>query len=115
MALSPVPAALLSLVCSSALAQEPTKCTPVHFAAGKSFATITGSVGSDAPFPCFTLATGKGQKATFTFTKTNGNMAFSIYGVVDDQESYSFKTEARSYKFMMFQTLRSSNDSCLRC
>lgn len=91
---------------SAALAQEPTTCTPIHFARGQSSATLNGSVGSDEPFLCYTLATGKDQTATFKFIKTNGNMAFSIYGLVDDRDSYSFRTEAKTYKFIVFQTLR---------
>jgi len=91
---------------SAALAQEPTNCTPIHFARGQSFTTLNGSVGSDEPFPCYTFATGKGQTATFKFTKTNGNMAFTIYDLVDDRDSYSFRTEAKTYKFIVFQTLR---------
>ena len=96
---------------SAALAQEPTNCMAIHFATGRSSATVRGSVGStDEPFPCYTLATGKGQTATLKFTKTNGNMAFTIYGLVDDQDGYSFKTEAKTYKFIVFQTLRSTPD-----
>jgi hypothetical protein len=96
---------------SAALAREPTNCMAIHFATGRSSATVRGSVGStDEPFPCYTLATGKGQTATLKFTKTNGNMAFTIYGLVDDQDGYSFKTEAKTYKFIVFQTLRSTPD-----
>ena len=96
---------------SAAFAQEPTNCMAIHFATGRSSATVRGSVGStDEPFPCYTLATGKGQTATLKFTKTNGNMAFTIYGLVDDQDGYSFKTEAKTYKFIVFQTLRSTPD-----
>ena len=101
-------AAMLLLGGSAALAQEPTNCTPIQFARGQSSATVKGSVGSDEPFPCYTLATGKGQMATLKFGRTNGNMAFSIYGLVDDRDSYSFITAARTYKFVVFQTLRST-------
>jgi hypothetical protein len=95
---------------SAALAQEPTNCMAIHFATGQSSATVRGSVGSDEPFPCYTLAPGKGITATLRFTKTNGNMAFTIYGLVDDHDGYSFKTEAKTYKFIVFQTLRSTPD-----
>ncbi len=82
----------------------------IHFAPGKSSATVRGSVGSDEPFPCYTLATGKGQSATLTFIKTNGNMAFSIYGLVDDRDEYSFKTEVKTYKFIVFQNMRAVSE-----
>ena len=91
---------------SAALAQESPNCTPIQFARGQSSATLNGSVGSDEPFPCYTLATSKGQKATIKFIRTNGNMAFSIYGLVDDRDSYSFKTEEKTYKLVVFHTLR---------
>jgi hypothetical protein len=90
----------------AALAQGPTNCTPINFARGQSSMTVNGSVGSEEPLPCYTLATSKGQTATFKFIRTNGNMAFSIYGLVDDRDSYSFRTEAKTYKFIVFQTLR---------
>jgi hypothetical protein len=93
-----------------AFAQQPTHCTPIHFTRGTSSASLSGRVGSDEPFPCYTLATGRGQTATLKFTKTNGNMVFSIDGVVDDRDAYSFKTEAKTYKFTVFQTLRSTPD-----
>ena len=64
------------------------------------------SASSDEPLLCYTLAAAKGQTATLKFTKTNGNMAFSIYGLVDDRDNYSFRTEAKTYKFIVFQTLR---------
>ncbi len=83
----------------------------LQFVPGQSSSTVKGLVGSDEPFPCYTLTTGKGQTATFSFTKTNGNMAFSIDGVVDDRDSYSFKTEAKTYKFTVFQTLRATPDA----
>jgi hypothetical protein len=103
-------AATLLLGGSAALAQEPTNCMAIHFATGRSSATVRGPVGSDEPFPCYTLAPGNGQTATLRFTKTNGNMAFTIYGLVDDHDGYSFKTEAKTYKFIVFQTLRSTPD-----
>jgi hypothetical protein len=76
-----------------AMAESPAKCTPIRFAKGASSATLTATVGSDEPWPCYTLATGSGQTATLKFTKTNWNMAFTIDGLVDDRDSYAFKTE----------------------
>src|SRR5208337_338698 len=100
--------AVLILGASAALAQEPMNCTPIRFAQSQSSATVRGSVGSDEPFPCYMRATGKGQTATFKFARTKGNMAFTIYGLADDRDSYSFKTEAKTYKFIVFQTLRAA-------
>ena len=35
-------------------------------------------------------------------------MAFSIDGLVDDRDSYSFRTDAKTYKFTVFQTMRAA-------
>ena len=70
--------ATMLLVAYPALAQEPTNCIPIHFTKGASSTTVSGTVGSDEPFPCYTLETGGGQTATLRFRKTNGNMAFHL-------------------------------------
>jgi hypothetical protein len=98
------------LLATPAFGQQPGNCTAIRFAAGQSSTTVTGSVGSDEPFPCYTLGVAKGQTATLKFTKTNGNMAFTIYGVVDDRDTFSFRTDATTYKFIVFQTLRATPD-----
>ena len=100
--------AALFLAAFPAMAQQPANCSPIHFVRGASSVTLSGIVGSDEPFPCYTLATGNGQTATFKFTKTNGNMAFTIDGMVDDRDAYTFKTVARTYKFSVFQAMRST-------
>ena len=104
----PLTFAMLLLAASSAMAQAPTGCIAIKFAKGASSTTVSGIVGSDEPFPCYTLATGNGQTASLKFTKTNGNMAFTIEDLVDDRDSYSFKTLAKVYRFSIFQTLRST-------
>ena len=102
--------AALLLATSPAMAQAAENCTRLAFPKGASSTTVSGSVGSDEPFPCYTLSTGNGQTALLKFTKTNGNMAFTIDGLIDDRDNYSFKTTARTYKFWIFQTLRSTPD-----
>ena len=79
------------LYSGSSFAQEPTNCTPIRFERGQSSATVTGSVGSEDPLPCYTLAAGSGQTASLKFVRTNGNMAFSIYDLIDNRDSYSFR------------------------
>ncbi len=89
-----------------AMAQEPTHCAAIHFAPSRSAGTVSGSVGSDEPRPCYTFITRTKQTVVMKFIKTNGNMAFSIYGLVDDRDNYSFKTTNKNYKFVVFQNLR---------
>lgn len=99
-------AVLLSPAIASA--QQPAHCTPIDFPRGASSAAVSGTAGSDEPFPCYALTTAYGQTASLNFAKTNGNMAFTIDGLIDDQESYTFKTAARTYRFIVFQTLRAT-------
>ena len=93
-----------------AMAQSPAACTPIKFAPHASSAIVSGTVGSEPPFPCYTLTTGNGQIAALKFVKTNRNMFFTIDGVVDDRDAYTFKTVARTYSFSVFQNLRSTPD-----
>ncbi len=98
--------AVFLLAASPAMAQEPANCTPIKFARGASSATVTGMVGSDEPFPCYTLVTGSGQTATLKFRKTNGNMAFTIDDVASDRDAYTFKTAAKTYRFFVIQNMQ---------
>jgi hypothetical protein len=85
-------------------------CTPIHFAPGTSSATVKGiaqSTGdSDAPIKaCYTLATGKGQTATLKMIEgPKDDAAFTIPGVVDNHDAYTFKTEAKTYTINVYRT-----------
>lgn len=95
---------LAGLAISAGHAQE--RCTPIHFAPGQSSATVKGIAPFGTPFTCFTFAAGRGHTATIRLTQSNGNIAFNIDGVVDNQDKYSFKTEDRTYKIDVYQTTR---------
>jgi hypothetical protein len=106
--------ALLPVLTSpSALAAQ--KCIPIHFAPGAWSATVRGIAQSmDTPDSgsCYTLTTAKGQTATLTIitTSPNDDTAFTIPGVVDNQQNYSFKTEAKSYTIGVYLTFARQPD-----
>ncbi len=89
---------------SAAHAQE--KCIPIAFAPGHSAAIVKGIAPFGPPFACYTVAAGRGQTATIKLTRSNGNMAFNVGGVIDDRDNYSFKTEAKTYKLEVYQITR---------
>jgi hypothetical protein len=82
------------------------KCAPIRFARGQSSALVKGIAPFGPPFACFTFAASRGQTATIKLTQSNGNTAFNVDGVVDNQDNYSFRTEARTYKIDVYQITR---------
>jgi hypothetical protein len=86
-------------------------CTPVQFAHGAYSATVKGTARSDEHFDCFTLATGKGQTATLKLIEgPKDDAAFTVDGLVDDRDSYTFKTEAKTYTISVFRTFAREPD-----
>jgi hypothetical protein len=88
------------------VAQAQDTCAPIQFARGQSSATVKGVAPLGAPFACFTFVAGRGQTATIRLTHSNGNTAFNVDGVVDNQDKYSFRAEARTYKIDVYQITR---------
>ena len=86
-------------------------CSPIRFAPGASSAIVKGIARSDDSTTCFTLATGRGQTATFKMIEgPKDDAAFTIEGVVDDHDSYTFKTEAKTYTINVFRTFAREPD-----
>ena len=92
----------------SADAQEASNCVPMRFSGGGASATVSGTAEWGPPFPCYTFEGRAGRTATLKFTKANGNMAFNVDGVVDNQDLYSFKMKSIKYKIDVYQTLRAA-------
>jgi hypothetical protein len=83
-------------------AQE--NCTPVRFEHGKSSATIRGTAPPD-DVVCYTFDAATGQTASL---KVAGrNLIISVIGVGDARDSWTFKTKAQTYKFVVGQLMRS--------
>ena len=83
-------------------------CTPVHFEHGKSSAIIHGTAPPEGVI-CYTLDAGAGQTANL---KVSGsNMIISVVGIGDARESWTFKTKAQTYKFIVSQLMRSVSNA----
>ncbi len=102
----PLTAAVLIGALISVSAHAQNRCTPIQFAPGTSSATVRGIAPFATPFACFIFAARRGQTATVTLTQSNGNTAFNVGGLIDDQDNYSFATEARTYKIDVYQVIR---------
>lgn len=82
-------------------------CHAIHFAHGASAAVVRGTAGWDDPAtPCFTLGVRRGQTVSVRVLRPDGNTAFSVVGVVDDQDRYSFTAPSSDIRFSVFETLR---------
>jgi hypothetical protein len=104
-----ITAAIICIVGTWAQAQRP--CAPIQFAHGSSSTTLQGMAPSDEPFTCYTLSTGSGQRAIIKLTKSNGDTAFNIAGLVDSRSNYSFMTEAKTYRIDVYQMSRDRRDA----
>jgi hypothetical protein len=97
---------LLPLIASPAARAQQT-CSPIHFARGQSSAIVKGIArSSNDPFTCYTLTTQRGQTATLAIQThgPNDDTAFTIPDVVDNQDKYTFKTEAKTYQILVYLT-----------
>ena len=92
----------------SADGQEAANCTPMRFSGSGASATVSGTAEWGPPFPCYTFEGRANRTATLRFTKANGNTAFNVNGIVDNQDRYSFKMKNVQYKIDIYQTLRAA-------
>ena len=81
-------------------------CVRILDVPGATTATVTGSVGSDEPFPCYEFTGAPGRTARLRVAGGHGNVAFTVDDVADDRDSLDFPTKRRSYTVTVFQTLR---------
>jgi hypothetical protein len=79
-------------------------CEPIHFKRGSYSGTVEG-VAPAEDVVCYELATGAGQRATVKVT--GKNVIFSIGGVIDAQDEYSFTTKKQTYRIIVGQLMRS--------
>jgi hypothetical protein len=97
--------ACLALFCGQARAQQPPpNCTPIQFPPGQTSTTIKGIVHAEEII-CYRFAAANGQTANLKIT--GNNMMISVYDVGDARTSWTFKTKARTYSFIVAQMMRS--------
>ncbi|MEL6317634.1 MAG: hypothetical protein AAFR16_08370 [Pseudomonadota bacterium] len=98
-----VMAAALGLGSGAAHAQQ---CKAIKFAPGTVSAEVRGVAPAEG-VRCYTLRTGAGQTAALRVTEGR-NTAFSIEGLVDARDAYTFRTEAKTYRILVLQVLRAA-------
>jgi len=98
--------ALLTAValCGAPMARAADACKPIRFEPGHNSMTLRGSAPAN-DVVCYEMKTGPGQTATLKVV-SGDNTIFSIDGMVDAQDSYSFKTEKRTYRVHVGQLMR---------
>lgn len=90
--------ALLALSAQGAFAQS---CSEIRFSPGTSSGEVSGEVSSERP-ACFLFGSGAGQTARLRLSGSE-NTCFTLPGVVDCRDDFSFRTERRTYQVNVFQ------------
>lgn len=98
----------LAFISMSKLSEAREPCTPINFSSGESSAIVEGIAPVES-IVCYTLKTGANQNASIEVTD-GLNIVFSILGIVDAQDRYSFRTEATTYEIQVSQLMRSVKD-----
>ena len=104
LALASLASSCLLIAAGPAQAQS---CQPIQFERG----TYSGTVSGTAPpedVVCYEVSTGAAQRAEVSVK--GRNVIFSIIGVVDAQDRYSFTTEKKTYRILVGQLMRSITD-----
>lgn len=92
--------ALAVLVTGTAYAEH---CETIRFKRGTSSGAVTGMAPPD-DMVCYQMSTGAGQQASISIKGTN--CIFSIEGLVDARDRYSFTTEKKTYRIRVGQLMR---------
>ena len=101
--LSPFVMALTASIFADATAQT-ENCETIRFQRGHSEGTVQGITPPD-DVVCYEMTTGAGQTALIEIT--GKNVIFSIEGIIDAQDIYSFTTEKKTYRILVGQLMRS--------
>jgi hypothetical protein len=98
-------AAIHLLVAAGAVQAQ--SCEPIQFKRGHSSGTVRGIAPPD-DVVCYELRTGADQRADVSVE--GNNIMFSVSGLVDGRDQYSFATEKKTYRIDVGQLMRSISD-----
>ena len=101
--LNPLVLALTASIFAVATAYA-ENCETIRFQPGHSEGTVQGIAPPD-DMVCYEMTTGASQTAILEIT--GKNVFFSIEGIIDAQDKYSFTTEKRTYRILVGQLMRS--------
>jgi hypothetical protein len=95
--------AAIHLLAAAGTAQAQS-CEPIQFKRGHDSGTVRGIAPPD-DVVCYELGTGAGQRADVSIE--GSNVMFSVSGLVDARDQYSFTTEKKTYRIDVGQLMRS--------
>ena len=104
LAVASLAASCLLIVAGPAQAQS---CQPIQFERGNYSGTVSGTAPPE-DVVCYEVSTGAAQRAEVSVK--GRNVIFSIVGVVDAQDRYSFTTDKKTYRILVGQLMRSITD-----
>jgi hypothetical protein len=95
---------MLGLTTPMTSASAARTCTPVHFEKGRFWAKVTGLAPPNEAL-CYTFRAKAGQTARLVVR--GQNMIVSVIDVGDAQTTWTFKTQAKTYQFVVGQLMSS--------
>lgn len=100
---------IMAIIASSlsAPASADTSCKTIQFKPGTSSTEVSGSIAPDAT-ECFRFATGQGQTVRMSIKSANNNTIFSILDLVDARDNYTFKSQKKTYEFIVAQLMKAA-------
>lgn len=101
---------IIAVVASSlsASASANTPCKTIQLKPGTSSTEISGSIAPDAT-ECFRFTTGNGQTVHMAMKSAHNNTIFSILDLVDARDSYTFKSQKKTYEFIIAQLMKAAS------
>jgi hypothetical protein len=97
---------MLILTCAGVQGSAAADCDTVDFRSGATSVTLEGNAPADG-VACIDLPAEAGQAISLRLAGED-DILFSIEGVVDGQNTYSFMAESRSYNIVVFQLTRAA-------
>jgi hypothetical protein len=97
---------LLGLLAMASTGHAQVGCTALQITPGAAAAIVSGRAPSDEPFACYTVSGIAGKTVTIALTRPKQDVAFNVAGLVDDRESYSFRTDAKTCRIDVYTVSR---------
>ena len=95
-------AVMLSLLGTASAA---TACRLIEFQKGSSSAQVRGQAPAEGA-ECLKFSARRGQNVQVSVQSVHDQVAFSIEGLIDDRLQHTFMSEKKSYKLLIFQTMK---------
>jgi len=80
-------------------------CRSIRFERGASSAQVRGTAPAEG-FDCLRFGAGNGQDVQVSVRSARDQVAFTIDGVVDDRDSFRFRSSKKTYELRVHQTMK---------